>query len=267
MKTPSSYSQCLKALGRKLPKRKRVRMKAMTRRKRKMKKSRSQRVSPRGVSTSLGPGHLRRFSQGRCESQADLDLGLGLLWPFWATLAVDLTLLELSVRLCKTELLDTPPTMQERSTWPGSQHTLNVAFGNQCNRCFLPARLLIPPCCYPAQWVSKLGGCWAPPLSFWLGCLRWGLGGSCLHWVLRGCIQHCTLRITTLTLRLWCILSFVDQILILSSKFWYFIHHGVFLAMNFELLKHHIDWYLSWLLNLGALSSFSPKARISLVLI
>lgn len=68
MKTPSSYSQYLRALGRKLPKRKRVRTKAMKRRKRKMKKSRSQRVSPRGSSTSLGPSRLRRFSrcsQGR----------------------------------------------------------------------------------------------------------------------------------------------------------------------------------------------------------
>ena len=55
---------------------------------------------------------------------------------------MDLTLLELSVRLCKTEVLATPPPTQERGTQPGAQHAPNVAFGNQCNRRFLPAWLL-----------------------------------------------------------------------------------------------------------------------------
>lgn len=50
MKTPLSYSQCLRVLGRKLPKKKRVRKKAMKRRRKMMKRSPSQRVSPR-----LGP--------------------------------------------------------------------------------------------------------------------------------------------------------------------------------------------------------------------
>lgn len=53
MKTPLSYSQCLRVLGRKLPKKKRVRKKAMRRRRKMMKRSPSQRVSPR-----RGP-HLR----------------------------------------------------------------------------------------------------------------------------------------------------------------------------------------------------------------
>ena len=51
-------------------------------------------------------------------------------------------MLELSVRLCKTEVLATPPPTQERGTQPGAQHAPNVAFGNQCNRRFLPAWLL-----------------------------------------------------------------------------------------------------------------------------
>ena len=84
MKTPSSYSQYLRALGRKLPKRKRVRTKAMKRRKRKMKKSRSQRVSPCGFSTSLGPGRLRRFS--RCSQGRMWEWGRPGFWP-WSSVA------------------------------------------------------------------------------------------------------------------------------------------------------------------------------------
>ena len=48
-----SYSQCLRALGRKLPKKKRVRKKAMRRRRKMMKRSPSQRVSP-----AVGPVHV-----------------------------------------------------------------------------------------------------------------------------------------------------------------------------------------------------------------
>lgn len=53
MKTPLSYSQCLRVRGRKLPKKKRVRKKAMKRRRKMMKRSPSQRVSP-----ALGPAHI-----------------------------------------------------------------------------------------------------------------------------------------------------------------------------------------------------------------
>ena len=139
---------------------------------------------------------------------------------------MDLTLLELSV-LCKTEVLDIPPDTQRAQHT--ARHTLNLAFGNQCDSHFLPAWLLIPPCCYPARWFSKLGDCWAPPLSFWFSCLRWGSQSLVYLPGLRG--KHPAPHFENRHLdcqRLWCILSFVDQILILSFKFCYFIHHGFF---------------------------------------
>ena len=104
-------------LGRKLPKKKRVRTRATKRRRRKRKTSQSQRVSPCGFSTGLALATCIAVSADANRA----DAGVRNIWTpglvVFHVLAgqpqvVYLTLLELSLLLCETEVLNVPPVMR-----------------------------------------------------------------------------------------------------------------------------------------------------------
>lgn len=136
----------------------------MKRRRRKMKKSQSQRVIHVAAPTSFRAWPLKQCFLQLLTGQIWIT-GLGPLWPLWATLAVDSNPCWSPFPPGKAEVLDTRlQPHRAAGTWPGSQHTLNAAFGNlQCNRHFLPAWLFLPACITQHGGSLNLVDRWAPP--------------------------------------------------------------------------------------------------------